>query len=314
MLNSIKPLFDDISTLSLTRSLGENADTFLSELTFTNFVRVKIMSLAAIVIFSVLWLLDLLLYFDGKWDESAGYSLIALLHSVIILFLAGVQLFCYKKMPGNPSSIETVHKLFTNIGLAFMLLCTVFLAFCNVLTNGSISAYIGMIFAFASIFVMTNVYSIILFGTNMVVMIILLIMVYLKLGRPMDVQIINAAAFTIIAFILSRMLFFHSLKDFRNRLVIGEQAKEINQQVGQKEELIVELRKTLAEVKTLSGLLPICAECKKIRDDKGYWNQLETYIHEHSEAVFSHSICPDCAKKLYPDFPISSGRSKSAKS
>lgn len=63
-----------------------------------------------------------------------------------------------------------------------------------------------------------------------------------------------------------------------------------------------ELEKALAEIKTLRGILPICAHCKKIRDDKGYWNQIESYIHEHSEAEFSHGICPDCAKELYPDF------------
>ena len=68
---------------------------------------------------------------------------------------------------------------------------------------------------------------------------------------------------------------------------------------AQKETLISELQKALSEVKTLSGLLPICASCKKIRDDQGYWNQIECYIREHSEAEFSHSICPDCAKQLY---------------
>jgi PAS domain S-box-containing protein len=62
------------------------------------------------------------------------------------------------------------------------------------------------------------------------------------------------------------------------------------------------LQDALAEVKTLGGLLPICANCKKIRDDKGYWNQIEAYIRDHSEADFSHSICPECAKKLYPEF------------
>jgi hypothetical protein len=51
-----------------------------------------------------------------------------------------------------------------------------------------------------------------------------------------------------------------------------------------------------------SGLLPICASCKKVRDDNGYWNQIEAYIKVHSEADFTHSICPDSAKKLYPDF------------
>ncbi len=61
-----------------------------------------------------------------------------------------------------------------------------------------------------------------------------------------------------------------------------------------------ELQEALAKIKTLSGLLPICASCKKIRDDKGYWNRIETYISDHSEAEFSHSICPECTKKLYP--------------
>jgi PAS domain S-box-containing protein len=64
------------------------------------------------------------------------------------------------------------------------------------------------------------------------------------------------------------------------------------------------LLKALKEIKMLSGLLPICASCKKIRDDKGYWNQIESYIQQHSEAQFSHAICPTCAKKLYPDLGL----------
>lgn len=63
-----------------------------------------------------------------------------------------------------------------------------------------------------------------------------------------------------------------------------------------------ELFKALDQVKVLRGLLPICASCKKIRDDKGYWNQIEVYILDHSEAEFTHGICPDCARKLgYPE-------------
>jgi PAS domain S-box-containing protein len=61
------------------------------------------------------------------------------------------------------------------------------------------------------------------------------------------------------------------------------------------------LHAALAKIKKLSGMLPICASCKKIRDDKGYWNQIESYIRKNSEAQFSHSICPKCANKLYPD-------------
>jgi hypothetical protein len=65
-----------------------------------------------------------------------------------------------------------------------------------------------------------------------------------------------------------------------------------------------ELQKALSEVKTLQGFLPICCSCKKIRDDTGYWKQIETYIHEHCDTQFSHGICPECATKLYPDLNI----------
>ena len=67
------------------------------------------------------------------------------------------------------------------------------------------------------------------------------------------------------------------------------------------EQLIAELEKALLEVKKLSGLLPICASCKKIRDQQDSWQPIEEYIHAHSEADFSHSICPECKLKLYPE-------------
>ena len=69
----------------------------------------------------------------------------------------------------------------------------------------------------------------------------------------------------------------------------------------QKDTILIELQDALKNIKVLKGFLPICASCKKIRDDKGYWNQIESYIREHSEAEFSHGICPECAEKLYPD-------------
>lgn len=67
---------------------------------------------------------------------------------------------------------------------------------------------------------------------------------------------------------------------------------------------ITKLEKSLTEVKTLSGLLPICAHCKKVRDDQGYWKQIEEYISERSDADFSHGICPECARKLYPQLRL----------
>lgn len=73
------------------------------------------------------------------------------------------------------------------------------------------------------------------------------------------------------------------------------------QSARERERLIRKLQKALQEVKRLSGLLPICAACKKIRDDSGNWHPIEDYIANHSEADFSHGVCPTCAKKLYPE-------------
>jgi PAS domain-containing protein len=85
-------------------------------------------------------------------------------------------------------------------------------------------------------------------------------------------------------------------EDLRTEVEERKRAEE------QREEIIGRLQEALAQVKKLSGLLPICANCKKIRDDKGYWRQIEAYIRDHSEADFSHGICPECVKKLYPEF------------
>ncbi|HLP15877.1 MAG TPA: two-component regulator propeller domain-containing protein [Bacteroidota bacterium] len=78
--------------------------------------------------------------------------------------------------------------------------------------------------------------------------------------------------------------------------------RELKHEIEQRELLLTELKAALENVKTLGGLIPICSSCKKIRDDEGYWNILETYLIKHSDAQFSHGICPDCAGKLYPQY------------
>ncbi len=75
----------------------------------------------------------------------------------------------------------------------------------------------------------------------------------------------------------------------------------------ERERLIADLQAALGKIKTLKGLLPICSSCKKVRDDAGYWNQIEAYVSEHSEAEFTHSICPDCLRRLYPGLGPDSG-------
>ena len=69
----------------------------------------------------------------------------------------------------------------------------------------------------------------------------------------------------------------------------------------ERERLLADLKSAAAEISTLRGLLPICSSCKRIRDDQGYWSQIETYISKHADVRFSHGLCPDCARRLYPE-------------
>jgi len=83
---------------------------------------------------------------------------------------------------------------------------------------------------------------------------------------------------------------------------IAKDITERNKLEQEREKLISELQDALAEIRTLKGIIPICASCKKIRNDTGFWEQIEAYISRHSEAEFSHGVCPECAQKLYPQY------------
>jgi AmiR/NasT family two-component response regulator len=98
--------------------------------------------------------------------------------------------------------------------------------------------------------------------------------------------------------------FGYLLKPLDERLlhITIEMALYKHQMEQERKKLLDDLQKALARVKLLSGLLPICACCKNIRDEEGYWHQVEAYIRDHSEAEFSHSVCPRCAHTLYPDY------------
>jgi PAS domain S-box-containing protein len=88
---------------------------------------------------------------------------------------------------------------------------------------------------------------------------------------------------------------------------------ERKQATVEREKLIVDLQKAVDDVKTLQGMLPMCAGCKKIRDDKGYWNTIESYLCEHTDAEFTHGLCPDCITRLYPDYANSKKQGENGK-
>lgn len=90
---------------------------------------------------------------------------------------------------------------------------------------------------------------------------------------------------------------FHA-GELRARVEVGRRMVEMGDALSAK---IEELHQALDQIKTLRGIVPICANCKKIRDDAGYWQQVEAYVASHTEAEFSHGFCPECLKKLFPD-------------
>ncbi len=87
--------------------------------------------------------------------------------------------------------------------------------------------------------------------------------------------------------------------ELRARLGVGQRVLEIQAQLAS---TIAELREAANHIKTLRGIVPICAKCKQIRDDQGYWERVEVYVSRHSEAQFSHGLCPDCMKTMFPGY------------
>lgn len=87
--------------------------------------------------------------------------------------------------------------------------------------------------------------------------------------------------------------------ELRARVEVGRRMVEMRSELTAK---IEQLRQAVDQIKTLKGIVPICASCKNIRDDRGFWNRVENYVRDHTEAEFSHAVCPDCMKRLYPQF------------
>jgi two-component system, sensor histidine kinase and response regulator len=97
----------------------------------------------------------------------------------------------------------------------------------------------------------------------------------------------------------SKARIFCDMYGQRKELEVEIEARKTAEAANEK--LISDLRAALEDVKTLRGIIPICSHCKKVRDDKGYWQQVEVYVQQHSEALFSHSVCLECMTTLYPE-------------
>jgi hypothetical protein len=121
---------------------------------------------------------------------------------------------------------------------------------------------------------------------------VMMILKYLPPLASFQEAIFDAALLSITVF---PSLYFFIFKPLNQHITQHRRAE------AEKDSLIAELHKALDEVKTLRGIVPICSSCKKIRDDDGFWQQVEIYVSAHSDAMFSHGICPECVERLYPD-------------
>ncbi|PYU97500.1 MAG: hypothetical protein DMG10_30735 [Acidobacteria bacterium] len=120
---------------------------------------------------------------------------------------------------------------------------------------------------------------------------------------------VRLGVFLIVVFLLSsvRSWGYELARRVEERTaLLAMEIEERKRTEAEREVVIAELRDALSNVKHLHGLLPICASCKRIRDDHGYWNDVEEYIRKHTEADFTHGICPDCMNKLYPGMGVPS--------
>ena len=122
-------------------------------------------------------------------------------------------------------------------------------------------------------------------------------------GLTRKIVMISAAILVAIG-LLSALVIRQGLQEASRRLGAEEALRRHQENLeALVEQRTADLQQALASVKKLSGFLPICASCKKIRDDQGYWNQIEEYIRDHSEAEFSHGYCPECVRVLFPGYP-----------
>ncbi|HOH37303.1 MAG TPA: hypothetical protein PLE16_00465 [Spirochaetota bacterium] len=129
---------------------------------------------------------------------------------------------------------------------------------------------------------------------------------YFKQYLIPDISIWNSHIITIVFSTMLALIvsFFVLKRENKIKNTINEKNKELEKAKNDLEDNIKRLEEASRNIKILSGLIPICSSCKKIRDDAGYWHQIENYIKDHSDAVFSHGLCPACAKELYLDMKL----------
>jgi hypothetical protein len=289
-MNFIKNMFTlcrKIEIFNINYILKDNKAKFIDSIYFFNYNRIKIISKIIIVINSIAIILDWMRLSQLSSSQLIGGKIT--FYSHIVLSIIGVFYIIYFsirkiKVIGD---IRFYDKVVIRSTTIIMMGTLVFISIGDEIISNTIIVYFVAIFLFSMFILQFNIFSTFYYLFNMLVVAISIF--YLKIDIVLFyIQFLNIIFFTTVAWIMSRYQFYQKLKEFLN--------------ITEKESLILELKSALDDVNVLSGLLPICSSCKMVRDDKGYWSQVDSFFRDHSDIEFSHSICPDCAKKLYPDY------------
>jgi diguanylate cyclase (GGDEF)-like protein len=229
-MKSFESIADLKGQLDVYALLGrEDAKTFLAEMAYTNFSRGRVMVLAILAIFLGLLLLDILRFYTGTWSVSPGYHLLFWSHCAIIGVLAAALMLIQLKPAKHSYEIKCFHHMLVDATIFLILLNMIPISIGDILINGSMVAYLGALFTIAAVIVMTNRFSIVLYLGNMAVMLAALRVVATEFGIALEIQAINLVAFTLIAFLLSRVVFFYNIKNFQNQQLIDKQQRELEE-------------------------------------------------------------------------------------
>lgn len=268
----------------------ESKKAFKIHMAETNANRLIMAFPIIVVLTAILGALDLKLL--RSHDATEFHSGLWLVSGHLILLVVSTSARIYLKANHNGASRPNRERI-TNLALFLFFTAFVLIAIGRFHTSQTIAPYFVGVAIYCAFTLQSNLQSIFLYGCHLVLLIALL-MFYEPNHQILFGYVINAFNFTVFLWIASRYL--HS-KEIQYLMSIRERDALLKHQ----ERLIHELEQASQSVKTLQGMLPICSGCKKIRDDKGYWSQIESYFQKHANLGFSHGLCPDCLEEIYPE-------------
>jgi hypothetical protein len=248
-----------------------------------NLGRLRALAVLIIVLEPILVVFNFTIWRDVFNSPGAGYTLWP--HTLLRLstaLAAVIFLAIARDRPGESGRLQLVENVFLTYIMASHAAAT---GLVHAVTH-SIGGYLVGVFLCATFVHYQSPQNPLLYLMTYLVYAVLVLYNAPAL-KSVRIDLVNSALMTLGAATVSQVLHTGLVREFHQQKVITTRN--------------LELQQALDQVKQLSGLLPICSHCKRIRNDQGYWEQVEIYVRDHSEAQFTHGICPDCLKKLYPN-------------